>query len=103
MLRWDQALYTEKLLGRKWLTLMFTPHPPGDYGYGWFIKSEKRREKIFHEGGDPGFSAFETRYPETRTFVIVLSNLETAPVRKIADDLAALALGESSVVLGGKD
>ena len=48
--------------------------------------------KQFHEGGDPGFSAFEIRYPKEKAFVIVLSNLENSPVRVIANDLAALSL-----------
>jgi hypothetical protein len=32
--------------------------------------------------------------PPDKTFVVVLSNLETAPVRQIAYDLAALSFGE---------
>lgn len=94
MLRWDQALYSEKVVGRKSLDLMFTGHPPGNYGYGWFIKVENGKVKAFHEGNDPGVAAFEARYPQDRAFVVVLANLETSPVRRIADDLAAMLFGE---------
>jgi CubicO group peptidase (beta-lactamase class C family) len=90
LLRWDKALYTEKLLSRPWLDRLFSPDKSG-YNYGWFIKDEKGRTKIYHEGGNPGFAAFIARYPKDRTVVIVLSNLETAPVAKIADDLAAMS------------
>jgi CubicO group peptidase (beta-lactamase class C family) len=91
MLRWHQALDSEKLLSRKSLEAMFKPSAPGNYGYGWFIQSTPRL-KEFHEGSDPGFAAFEIRYPADQAFVIVLSNLEDAPVRSIANDLGSLLL-----------
>ena len=94
MLRWDQALYTEKLLSRKSLDRLFTRDASG-YNYGWFIDTKGKRVKIYHEGSNPGFAAYIARYPEDRTFVMVLSNLETSPVSKIADDLARMAWGET--------
>ena len=93
LLRWDRALYTEKLLSQKWLDKLFTPDPSG-YNYGWFIDSKGRRLKIYHEGSNPGFAAFIVRYPADKTCVVVISNLEAAPVRQIAYDLAALLFGE---------
>jgi CubicO group peptidase (beta-lactamase class C family) len=94
LFRWDQALYTERLLGRKWLDRLFTPDKSG-YNYGWFIRGQGTNQRIYHEGSNPGFSAFIARYPADKTLVVVLSNLETAPVSKIADDLAALSFGRS--------
>jgi D-alanyl-D-alanine carboxypeptidase len=94
LLRWDQALYTERLLSRKWLDRLFTPDKSG-YNYGWFIRGEGTSQRIYHEGSHPGFSAFIARYPADKTLVVVLSNLETAPVGKIAEDLAALSSGRS--------
>ena len=91
MLRWNQALNSERLLSRKWLEMMFAPSWPGNYGYGWFIQTAPRLQE-FHEGSDPGFAASEARYPQDQAFVIVLSNLEDAPVRAMANDLGALLL-----------
>lgn len=91
MLRWNQALNSERLLSHKCVEMMFAPSSPGNYGYGWFIQTTPRL-KEFHEGSDPGFAAFEARYPRDQAFVIVLSNLEDAPVRAIANDLGALLL-----------
>jgi hypothetical protein len=70
---------------------MFTAHPPGNYGYGWFVESSPRR-KIYHEGGDPGFAVFEARYPDQHVVIIVLSN--DSPVRDIADAIAKHLLGD---------
>jgi CubicO group peptidase (beta-lactamase class C family) len=91
MLRWNEALNGEKLLNRKSLDLMFTPSSPGNYGFGWFIE-ERPRRKEYHEGSDPGFAAFEIRYPDERAFVIVFANVEDAPVRIIANGLGELLL-----------
>jgi D-alanyl-D-alanine carboxypeptidase len=91
MLRWNEALNEEKLLNRKSLALMFTPSSPGNYGFGWFIE-KGNRTKAYHEGSDPGFAAFEIRYPEEKEFIIVLSNVEEAPVRVMANGLGELLL-----------
>jgi len=60
MLRWNKALDSPGILSAHALELMFTAHPPGNHGYGWFVESSPRK-KIYHEGGDPGFAAFEVR------------------------------------------
>lgn len=93
LLLWDQALYTAKLLNRASLDLLFTPDKSG-YNYGWFIKSKDGKVKIYHEGSNPGFGAYIARFPQTKTCVIVLSNVESAPVREIADGLAGILFGE---------
>jgi len=89
MLRWNEALNEGKLLNQRSLDLMFTPSSPGNYGFGWFIENQPRT-KAYHEGSDPGFSAFEIRYPAEKEFIIVLSNLEDSPVRAIANGLGEL-------------
>jgi D-alanyl-D-alanine carboxypeptidase len=87
LLLWDHALNGPGLLSRESLIAMFTVHPPGPYGYGWFIEGKPVR-KIYHQGGDPGFAAFEARYPDQRLVILVLSNEDDAPVREIADAIA---------------
>jgi D-alanyl-D-alanine carboxypeptidase len=88
MARWNQALDSGKLLGAESRKMMFTPSIPGDYGFGWFITQEPYLRE-FHEGSDPGFAAFEARYPTKGILILVLANLEDAPVREIEAHLAA--------------
>jgi CubicO group peptidase (beta-lactamase class C family) len=86
LLRWDQALYTDKLISRKSLAQIFTPfqgHYPVaprnrrfGYGYGWFILKSFGHDLITHSGNIPGFCSVIMRYPEDRTLVIVLENME---------------------------
>ena len=85
LLRWDQALYTEKLVSEKSLTQIFAatevPYPKGwwsrhKYGFGWFLTNWFGRNLIWHEGGPHGFASAILRYPEDRTVVVVLENME---------------------------
>ena len=91
---WNQALYSEKLLEKKYLDLMFTSHIPdpdygGDYAYGWSIKdkalgnSGEMVETIFHDGVIDGFCAIITRVPDTNATVICLSNIRRSPLNAI--------------------
>jgi hypothetical protein len=46
-----------------------------------------------HGGSEPGYSAFLLRRPGQRLLVVVLSNIDEAPVREIAEGLEKLAVG----------
>jgi CubicO group peptidase (beta-lactamase class C family) len=92
LLRWDQALYTEKLLSRKSFDEMFTPSKE-ERGYGWAIRRRFERQVIEHDGGVNGFSASLSRFPADRVVVIVLGNNATVASRTIANDLSAIVFG----------
>ena len=97
LLRWDQALYTEKLFARKSLDEIFTPFrerfPGTSYGYGWEIAKQFDRQALQHNGEINGFSTFIARFPADRMTVIVLGNNAVANGRGIANDLSAIAFG----------
>lgn len=90
--RWDQALYSDKLLPPSLLNEMFTPGN-GSYGYGWKIERPNNHLRISHAGNMTGVSNFVARYPEDQLTVIVLSNMETASSASISDYLAFLVMG----------
>lgn len=94
LLLWNNALDGPGFLSKESLNAMFTARPPGNYGFGWFVQ-EKPVRFVWHEGGDPGFAAFEARYPDEHTLIIVLSNEDDTPVRQTALALAKhLGIGE---------
>jgi D-alanyl-D-alanine carboxypeptidase len=95
LILWNRALSAPGLLTSRSLDLMFRAHPPGNYGYGWFIEGAPRR-RIYHEGGDPGFRAFEVRYPDEHLIIVVLSNEDDSPVRDTANALAEHLLNNST-------
>jgi CubicO group peptidase (beta-lactamase class C family) len=85
---WDQALYTDRLLPRDELELMFEPfvrdigdRTPGmpaalgfGYGYGWFVGRDRGRPIVAGAGGGPAFAALIMRYPEDELVAIMLTN-----------------------------
>jgi D-alanyl-D-alanine carboxypeptidase len=98
MLRWDQALYTDKLLAKAWRVRMFSGHVTttvnnNAYGYGWFTGKQNGRVLYTHEGNFPGFASMMARYPESRTCIILLSNLSTPEIGKIGSELAEIVFG----------
>ena len=97
LLKWDQALYTEKLVPRKSLDAMFTPHKD-NYGYGWLIDKKFGQTRYQHGGGIMGFVTIIERYPDDKLLVVALSNLENSPIGSIGTDLAAIARGQRYVV-----
>ena len=87
LLTWNRALNQPGFLSARSLEDMFTIHPPGHYGFGWFVQDKPVR-MIWHEGGDPGFAAFEARYPDQHLIIIVLANEDDAPVRQVSQAVA---------------
>ena len=93
LLKWEQALYTEKLLKRKSLDEMFTPEK-GTYAYGWNVSKRGNRQSISHGGGIYGFATHLARYPDDRVTVVVLSNVQGASASAVSGSLAAIVFGE---------
>jgi CubicO group peptidase (beta-lactamase class C family) len=93
MLKWDKALYADELLSRQSIRTMLTPHARG-YGYGWFIERLWGRTHTFHGGFLDGFNTTFERWLEDQLCIIVFSNEDEAPVKKIARGLAAIAFQE---------
>jgi CubicO group peptidase (beta-lactamase class C family) len=98
--RWDQALYTDKLVPQQALDTMFTAHvlmPDSDgwgYGYGWMIGPDNQRRIIAHPGGIQGFASIIKRYPDAKATIIVLANQENVPVDVIDESIAKKLFGE---------
>ena len=66
-----------------------------DYGCGLYIKRVNGRLMIHHDGNNIGFNSEMAYFPEERTAVIVLANLNGAVTSEIARALAAVAHGET--------
>src|SRR5690606_37788817 len=97
LLKWDRALYSDAILPQQLLRTMWTPYKD-NYRYGWQIFDSApdffNRRVVLHGGGINGFSTLIVRYLDDRTTVVVLANLVSAPVARIAHDLSAIAFGE---------
>jgi len=93
LLKWDQGLYGESVLARASIETMLAPHAAG-YGYGWAVDTLYGRDYVYHGGFLDGFNCTMDRWLDDRLCVIVLSNEDLAPVRKMAQSLAAICFGQ---------
>jgi CubicO group peptidase (beta-lactamase class C family) len=93
--KWDQALYTERLLPRAQLDSIFTPGL-GNYGFGWFINKGPDGVTHEHSGGLPGFTCYIMRIPEHHRTIIMLTN--TDRLGRTVRDLASIMRGDSVAV-----
>lgn len=81
LLKWDQALYTDKVLSQKSLMDAFEPMRLTNdsisfYGFGWDIKTDKNGGKIvLHTGDNPGYKTEIIRHlGENKTLIILCNN-----------------------------
>jgi len=80
LLKWDQALYTEKLIRQSTLQEAFTPMKLNDgslsnYGFGWSLRADSILGKIvWHNGDNPGYKTQIIRYIDKRKTIIALNN-----------------------------
>jgi CubicO group peptidase (beta-lactamase class C family) len=77
MLRFDQALYGEELVGKESKDKMFSPFL-SDYGYCWRITERHGGKVVGHGGGAPGISADFQRFIDDGCTLVVLSNYDRA-------------------------
>ena len=93
LLKWDQALYGDKILKQASKDSMYTPFL-ANYGYGWMIDSVGSYQRYWHDGLIDGFTTMFIRVPSEKLCVAVLANNHQIDVRRIAQNLTAIALGQ---------
>lgn len=93
MLLWDKALRDHSILDKKYIEVMLALYT-GFYGYGWFIETLYGRRHTFHGGYLDGFNTTFDRWIDDNLCIVVFSNEDEAPVKKIARNLAAIVFGE---------
>jgi CubicO group peptidase (beta-lactamase class C family) len=97
LFKWDQALYTAKLVKKETLAAAFTPSVFADgkildYGFGWRIDQYHDQRRLWHTGSTSGFRNVIQRYPDAKFSVIILTNRAEPDVAPLADKLADLFL-----------
>jgi tetratricopeptide (TPR) repeat protein len=88
--KWDQGLYTEKLVSQETLQDAFTPGRLNNgapsrilsdstwgYGFGWLLRKTNSENIVWHDGGFNGFNAIFYRELNKRTLIILLTNKGT--------------------------
>jgi len=96
LFKWNEALYSEKLLKKKTIEEAFTGYSnehkgKRNYGYGWRLTDDEKGNKIvYHNGWWHGYSSLFFRRLSDQTTVILLSNKYNGNIYHIEDVLAIL-------------
>ena len=97
--KWDQALYTDKLVPDELKQKLFTPNLE-TYGYGWAIRPIPAGEpgagqtEISHGGGINGFNTFEDRLVGDHDLVVIFNNTPGASLEDMAKGIRAILYGQ---------
>ncbi len=97
--KWDQALYTDKLIPNDLKQKLFTPNLE-NYGYGWDIRAIPTGEPgagqtvISHGGGINGFNTLELRFVGDHDLVVIFNNTPGAPLGEMAKGIRAILYGQ---------
>ncbi|HUQ87978.1 MAG TPA: serine hydrolase [Vicinamibacterales bacterium] len=94
LLKWEQALFAGKVVSKVSLDRMITPFK-NDYALGVTSTLDKGRRVIAHSGGIDGFNTYLAYYPETKTVIVALSNVNGPVPGAIAAQLGALMHGDA--------
>jgi CubicO group peptidase (beta-lactamase class C family) len=105
LLKWDRALYTNKLVSKEIIDEIFTPTPLSEsadfeYGYGWRIQSKTNFGKlVFHRGDWAGYSSYIERHIDNDKTIIVLSNTDKSihPYGVLQRALYSLPIADESM------
>lgn len=90
--KWDQALYTDRLLPAACRELLFRPNLES-YGYGWALLVPKERQPFagepipMHGGAIFGFQSLIQRMPRERDLIVLLDNTDDPTLLKIAMEI----------------
>ena len=93
LLKWEQALFAGKVVSKASLDRMTTPFK-NDYAFGLTSRLVKERRVIAHSGGIDGFNTAMAYYPDSRTVIIVLSNVNGRVPDQAVAQLAAIMFGD---------
>jgi CubicO group peptidase (beta-lactamase class C family) len=99
LLKWDRALYTDKLVKRATLDEAFSPmklnsDSLSNYGFGWEILRRGKEKIVFHTGDNPGYKTQIVRFVDTDKTIIVLSNNASDSVNTIVSFIQKQLLNE---------
>ncbi|MDZ4807808.1 MAG: serine hydrolase domain-containing protein [Bacteroidota bacterium] len=95
LLKWDNALYTEKLIKQSTLQEAFTPMKLNDgslsnYGFGWMLRTDSILGRVvYHTGDNPGYKTQIIRYIDKNKTIILLNNNAHTNFATIIKDVAA--------------
>jgi len=102
LLKWDRALYGNKIINDEDKKIIFSSHKvkdtlKTDYGFGWFIRQDSLYGKtVSHTGRWAGYLTLIERDVDNDKTIIILQNNET----KITEDIRLVGINIRKILYG---
>ncbi|MDZ4711060.1 MAG: serine hydrolase [bacterium] len=98
LLKWDEALYSDKLVKKDLLDIAFKNFKFNDgrsvnYGYGWAINDFDNHTVIFHGGAIGGYLSEAVRIPDEHIYIAGLTNTTKTSPADIINSIALKMIG----------
>jgi CubicO group peptidase (beta-lactamase class C family) len=97
LLKWDQALYSEKLVKQSTLDTAFTPAKVTEgtttYGFGWNITVTAGNKTVWHTGNTAGYRAFIERVLKNKIAIMMLTNKGNSKRMEISNAILNILQG----------
>ncbi len=79
LFKWEQALYTEKLVSSAAIEKAYTSFELNSgaesfYGYGWYNETNSYGKVVSHAGGGSGYRTYIERHLDKKNSIIILTN-----------------------------
>jgi CubicO group peptidase (beta-lactamase class C family) len=93
LFKWDQVLYTDKIISQTTLQEAFEPVKlKGDstypYGFGWAIQQSPSTGKmVLHGGSWPGYGTYFIRFIERKDCIIILTNNDGLALKTLTKEI----------------
>jgi CubicO group peptidase (beta-lactamase class C family) len=101
LLKWDQALYTERLARQSTLAEAFLPGQvktgASTYGFGWNVGAQDGQNFVWHQGSTGGYRSLIKRMLEEKIAVIILTNQGNSKRLEISDAILNILHGKAYV------
>jgi CubicO group peptidase (beta-lactamase class C family) len=100
LLKWDQALYSQKILNDSSKLQAFSPmklknDSISNYGFGWDLSNHPVLGKtVSHTGDNPGYKTVIVRFIEKNKTIVILNNNAHKDFRTLTNTLIALVAHE---------
>ncbi len=95
MLKWDEALYSGKLLKASTVNLAHQSYildngKPANYGLGWAVGELRGRKLIQHGGAIGGFRSGGYRIPDDHVYIVMLTNTASSNTIKLGNGVLSI-------------
>lgn len=95
LLKWDEALKTEKLVKKTTIDMIFTPYALNNgrktrYGFGWYVDENAAGKVVSHSGSWVGFRSEIIRNLNNNYTIIYLSNVPNGATFEAVEEFAEL-------------